>query len=66
MSDNFWKGVERILLAAMLTGGVGLGVRTGTDPMREEFSKFREMATKLLENHEQRLTNIERLNNLAK
>lgn len=70
MSHDFYQSIEKILIAILIgagsVGAIGFGVRTGTDPLREEFSKFSAMATKLLEDHEQRIRNIEQVTNLAR
>jgi hypothetical protein len=70
MSREFYQTVEKILVALMIglctTLGIGFGVRSGSDPMREEFIKFRVLVEKLLEDHEQRLSNVERLTNTGR
>lgn len=62
--DAFFVQLDKILLTGLIGGGAALGMRIGTDKITDELVKIREtlaVAVSRLENHEQRLTNIERL-----
>lgn len=64
MSDGFDKHFGRILLVAAASILGGGAIRLGTDKLTEEVTKLREVLAVVasrVENHEQRLTNLERL-----
>ena len=62
--DSFYGQLDKILLAGLIASGAAIGMRAGTGGVTEELVKIREtltIAVGRLENHEQRLGNIEAL-----
>lgn len=62
--DQFYKQLDKIILAAIVGSGALFGVRMGTDRLTDEVAKLREVvavvATKI-EDHDRRISNLEEL-----
>lgn len=62
--DAFYAQLDKILLAGLVGGGAALGMRFGAEGVTQELAKIREtlmVAVSRVENHEQRLSNLETL-----
>jgi hypothetical protein len=51
----FYSHFRMLLLVGAASAFGAAGIRVGTDPLREEFAKFRETITRLFDDHERRL-----------
>lgn len=62
--DAFYSQLDKILLAGIIGGGAAVGMKFGTSDVTEELVKIREtlaVAVSRVENHEQRISNMEQL-----
>lgn len=59
--DPFYSSLNKILLVAAASAFGGLGIRYGTDPLKEEIAAVRKELTKMYEDHDRRISNLETL-----